>query len=303
MVGPRDRRTRSGWNDFPTSRPLPVEDGLKARSRRGPIGERWWSQRFIAALERLQQGGRLERGRAYARAGQVMELHVDPGLVTAKVQGSRPRPYRVEIGLAPLDDADWHRAEAAIAGRAVFLARLLSGEMPDEIEEAFAACSLSLFPAHSRDLKPDCSCPDWAPACKHVAAVYYLLAERFDEDPFLILAWRGRPRDRLLAELRLLRGMSDPGSVPGAEPVIEEPPQRVPLDLDPERFWGGPIAPVLGGPSRRTPLPDAILRTLPPSGHVASGRTLEELLAPLYEAIVAAADEPARSPGDPPARD
>lgn len=303
MADRRERRTRSGWNDFPPSRPLPVEDGLKARSRRGAIGERWWSQRFIAALERLQQGGRLERGRAYARAGQVMELHVDPGLVTAKVQGSRPRPYRVEIGLATLGDADWERAEAAIARRAVFLARLLSGEMPDEIEEAFAACSLSLFPAASADLEPDCSCPDWAPACKHVAAVYYLLAERFDEDPFLILAWRGRPRDRLLAELRLLRGMPDPGSPPHAEPDVEAPPQRMPLDPDPDRFWGGPIPPVIGGPSRRTPLPDAILRTVPPSGHVASGRTLEELLAPLYEAIVAAADERARPPGDPSARD
>jgi uncharacterized Zn finger protein len=278
---------------------LVVEDGLKARSRRGPIGERWWSQRFIAALERLQEGGRLERGRAYARAGQVMELHVDPGLVTAKVQGSRPRPYRVEIGLAPLGDADWQRAEAAIAGRAVFLARLLSGEMPDEIEEAFAACSLSLFPVHSDDLKPDCSCPDWAPACKHVAAVYYLLAERFDEDPFLILAWRGRPRDRLLAELRLLRGVPDPGSAAHAEPAVEAP-QRVPLDPDPERFWGGPILPVIGGPSRRTPLPDAILRTLPPSGLVASGRTLEELLTPLYRAIVEAADEHVSRNEDPP---
>lgn len=303
MASRRDPRRRGGWNEFSTSRPLPVEDGLKARSRRGPIGERWWSQRFIAALERLEEGGRLERGRAYARAGQVLELHVDPGLVTAKVQGSRPRPYRVEIGLAPLGDADWQRAETAIAGRAVFLARLLSGEMPDEIEEAFAACSLSLFPAHSDDLTPDCSCPDWARACKHVAAVYYLLAERFDADPFLILAWRGRPRDRLLAELRLLRGMPDPGSAALAEPAIEAPPQRVPLDPDPERFWGGPPPPIIGGPSRRTPLPDAILRTLPPSGHVASGRTLEELLSPLYEAIVAAADERPRPPSDPPAPD
>jgi uncharacterized Zn finger protein len=300
MAGRREPQRRTGWNEFPPSRPLPVEEGLKARSRRGQIGERWWSQRFIAALERLQEGGRLERGRAYARAGQVMELHVDPGLVTARVQGSRPRPYRVEIGLAPLDDTDWARAEAAIAGRAVFLARLLSGEMPDEIEEAFTACTLSLFPGQRGDLKPDCSCPDWAPACKHVAAVYYLLAERFDDDPFLLLAWRGRPRERLLAELRDLRGMAQQGKEPQDEPGAIRPPERAPLDADPERFWGGPIGPVIVGPSRRTPLPDAILRTLPPSGLVASGRTLEELLTPLYRAIVEAADEHVSRNEDPP---
>ena len=92
-----------------------------------------------------------------------------------------------------------------MAARAVFLARLLAGEMPDEIEEAFDAAKVRLFPARRGDLVTSCSCPDTANPCKHIAAVYYLLAESFDENPFLIFEWRGRPRARLIAELRALR--------------------------------------------------------------------------------------------------
>src|SRR5207249_280263 len=79
-----------------------------------------------------------------------------------------------------LSDAQWARAEAAMASRAVFLARLLAGEMPDEIEEAFEAAGIGLFPARRGDLTTACTCPDTANPCKHSAAVYYLLAESFD---------------------------------------------------------------------------------------------------------------------------
>jgi uncharacterized Zn finger protein len=287
------------WDRFgggfpPKSTPRPVKDGLKAKSRRGAIGESWWSQRFIAVLERFGEGPRLARGRAYARRGQVLDLDVDPGSVTARVQGSRVRPYRVEIRLEPLSDDDWRRAEEAICGQAVFLARLLSGEMPEEIEEAFSACSLALFPAKRKDLVSDCSCPDWSNPCKHIAAVYYLLAERFDEDPFLILAWRGRPRERLLAELRELRGAA-PGPDEGARAegaswaafLVPD----APLDPSPERFWGSATPAIPMARSRPTATPGAILRELPSSGLVAGGRTIEERLAPAYAAIVAAAAE------------
>ena len=291
MAG-RDRFDRFR-RDFPPSAPRPVKDGLQARRRRGAIGDSWWSRRFIAVLEQIGQGGRLERGRTYARKGQVIELHVDPGAVTARVQGSRVRPYRVEIRLAPLDDDDWRRAETAICGRAVFLARLLSGEMPEEIEEAFAASSLSLFPSRRTDLVTDCSCPDWASPCKHVAAVYYLLAERFDEDPFLVFAWRGRPRERLLAELRDLRG-SAPAERSGDDVTPVTPWTGLlaidpPIEAAPDRFWGTDGMLVPRAPAAATQTPAAILRELPASGLVAHRRPIEELLAPAYASIVAAA--------------
>jgi uncharacterized Zn finger protein len=85
--------------------------------------------------------------------------------------------------------------------RALFAAKLLVGEMPRDIDEALADCHLSLFPASPRDLTAICWCPDWENPCKHIAAAYYLLAEAFDDDPFLIFRWRGRTRDELLSRL------------------------------------------------------------------------------------------------------
>src|SRR6266536_1045618 len=117
------------WDDgdWPPARPRRVEGGIKARSRRGQIGESWWSGRFVAILESLGMGPRLGRGRAYARAGQVLDLRVAAGTVSAHVQGSRPRPYRVSIGLARFGEADWARVESALAARALYSAKLLPG--------------------------------------------------------------------------------------------------------------------------------------------------------------------------------
>ncbi|MGE5829331.1 MAG: hypothetical protein ACM30G_13380, partial [Micromonosporaceae bacterium] len=126
------------WPDWPPGPPRRVDGGLKARSTRGAIGESWWSRRFLAVLEELTLGGRLSRGRSYARAGQVLSLAVTPGVVTSVVQGSRAEPYRVRIGLTPYPDRVWHQIEQSLAGQALFSARLLAGEMPAEIEEVCA---------------------------------------------------------------------------------------------------------------------------------------------------------------------
>lgn len=292
----------------PPSVPRPVKDGLRAKSKRGTIGETWWSQRFIAVMEEFHGGPRLARGRAYARRGQVIDVDVEAGEVRAHVQGSRARPYSVSIGVTVLGDADWKRVEEAMASQAVFLARLLVGEMPHEIEGAFAATGLSLFPATADDLDTDCSCPDWENPCKHIAAVYYLLAEAFDRDPFLIFAWRGRPRERLLTELRALRGQGSGMPVSGAidkfDATLPEKPEGLfgsigldGVDFGDEiteemttRFWeaGGDLATVRVEPHAAV-MPDAILRDLGPSGLSAGGRPLEDLLAPAYRAIAAAA--------------
>jgi len=189
----------------PPSKPRPVEGGIRARSKRGAIAQTWWSERFIDVLESLGVGGRLQRGRTYARKGQVIDLDVAPGAVTALVQGSRARPYRVRIGLAAFGKAEWGQLGQALADNAWYTAKLLAGEMPEDIEDLFASVGLSLFPARVEELSMDCTCPDWEVPCKHLAAVFYLLAESFDENPFSILAWRGRDRENLLGALSALR--------------------------------------------------------------------------------------------------
>ncbi|MCA1644916.1 MAG: SWIM zinc finger family protein [Chloroflexi bacterium] len=179
--------------------------GIKAQTRRGAFGKTWWASRWIAALENLVNEGRLARGRTYARNGQVTSLDVDRDGVRAVVQGSRPEPYEVTITFKRLSDAEWDRVVDAMAAEALYAARLLSGEMPEQIEEVFAAAGTSLFPTTASDMRSTCSCPDMANPCKHIAAVHYLLGERFDEDPFLIFLLRGRSRDEIVAALRARR--------------------------------------------------------------------------------------------------
>lgn len=173
--------------------------------KKNEFGENWWAKRWLSMLESFGWANRLQRGRSYARGGNVLDIDIQPGMVKAEVQGSRPRPYRVTIRVQPLSDKEWDRVISAMAGKAIFAARLLAGEMPEDIEEAFASSRVSLFPESSGDITTSCSCPDWANPCKHVAAVYYLLGERFDGDPFLLFRLRGRSREELMEALRQRR--------------------------------------------------------------------------------------------------
>ncbi len=286
-----------GWYP-PPSRPRQA-DGIRARSRHGAIGQTWWSQRFIQVLDSFEMGTRLTRGRRYARAGQVLKLLVEPGAAMARVQGSRAKPYEVSIRVLPLSEKDWARVEDTLERRALFLAKLLAGEMPLEIEEAFAACRVSLFPASRRDLSSDCTCPDWANPCKHVAATYYLLAEAFDEDPFLILRWRGRSKQQLLDRLRIqgtgVRGESSATAWP--VPVVEAPP----LEDHLERFFdaGPELADVLLSP-HAAPVPEAIVYELDEPPLEVRGTSLSELLVPAYRVMVARAEARALGGGSEP---
>ena len=138
------------YSPFPPSVPRPVKGGLKARSRRGAIGEQWWSQRFIQVLEEMGNASRLQRGKRYARKGQVIGIEIRGGEVQAEVQGSAARPYRVTIRLSPLSDAGWERVFDMMAAQAIFAAQLLAGVVPHEVEELFSEAGVSLFPTSKR---------------------------------------------------------------------------------------------------------------------------------------------------------
>jgi hypothetical protein len=263
--GQRPRR----WFPSEPTRPLAVSGGLKARSTRGAIGQTWWSGRFIAVLEAIIVGGRLERGRNYARRGQVLSMDVTAGMVSALVQGSRVQPYRVRIGLDAFGAPQWDAAERALAASAWYSAKLLAGEMPEDIDEVFAELGLALFPASAAELSMYCSCPDWEVPCKHIAAVFYLLAEAFDDDPFSILAWRGRSREEFLGGLHAARGGAavDPGE-PGGVPLA---------DCLGSFFALAAPLPVTGPPAASSA---PVLDQLPPLA--LGGRPLADLLRPAY---------------------
>jgi uncharacterized Zn finger protein len=297
--------------------PIPVEGGIKAKSKRGAIGEQWWSRRFIAVLESYGMSGRLQRGRSYARKGQVVEFSLTQGVVTARVQGSRPQPYNVTIKVLPLTTPQWREVERRLASQALFRAKLLAGEMPAEIEEIFASCGTPLFPRSAADLDMHCSCPDWGVPCKHLAAVCYVLAEAFDDDPFAMLAWRGKNREDLLAALRrrpaangAAGGAAGSGTAGRGPASGEDGPHASgspatavlsdvtgqPLEESLADFWSPGLSQArlrATPPSPATPA-DLLLRVAEPPPALVRGQQLRDLLAPAYAAL-AAQDEPVQS--------
>lgn len=271
-----------GWY-YPPSKPRRVVGGLKARSQRGSFASSWWARRWLEALERLMDPGRLARGRSYARRGQVISIEETKTGVRALVQGSCLRPYSVTIRLDHLSDAEWDQVLDVLAGQARFAAQLLAGEMPEDIQDVFIAAGVSLFPARASELETACSCPDWANPCKHVAATHYLLAEQFDEDPFLLFRLRGRTQEQVMAGLRARRAV-DAGQADPSAPEADEP--VAPLEAAPARFWAPAESldelPVhIKAPSVALP----VLRRLGEPPFVAAGDALANRLSAAYQGI------------------
>ncbi|MCU1455664.1 MAG: hypothetical protein JWN46_3810 [Acidimicrobiales bacterium] len=182
------------------------------------FGHTWWGQAWIEALETKAgiDPNRLPRGRTYARQERVVRLELRPGHITALVRGSRALPYRVSIVVPTHGDREWAQVAAAIAGRAAHAAALLDGELHPGVLADARAAGVELLPRPG-DLRPRCSCPDWADPCKHAAAVFYEVADVLDGDPFALFALRGRTREALLGEVRAarIRSASQAGA-PGA---------------------------------------------------------------------------------------
>jgi uncharacterized Zn finger protein len=161
-----------------------------------------------------------------------------------------------------------------LAGQAIFAAQLLNGEMPADIGQVFDAVKVSLFPVSRGDLKTDCSCPDWANPCKHIAAVYYLMGERFDADPFLLFELRGRSKDEVITALRERRaqGIGTVDKTPYAPDAIEAV-ETVALEECLDHYW------TLGPEAR-----DVNLRISPPRVDMA---LLKRIGAPDFQGIKA----------------
>lgn len=278
------------WDDdfryFPPSKPRKAKGGIKARSARGEFGENWWARRWTKVLEGFGIGSRLERGRRYARGGQVLSISVEKGLVRARVQGSSPKPYEVAIHVRPLSSSEWEKAASVLSTRALFAAKLLSGEMPQEIEQVFEESGLSLFPSRLGDLSTKCSCPDMANPCKHIAAVYYLIGEEFDRDPFLIFTLRGRSRDEFLGTL----GRSDSDIIESGVPVSETPAlEPEPLSCDPSAFWASSSEDEDLGPVGIPEVSGALPRRLGGFPFWRGSSPLQDALGPLYASASARA--------------
>ncbi|WP_107669472.1 SWIM zinc finger family protein [Cyanothece sp. BG0011] len=208
--------------------------------------QEWWVIRWLELLDSYRFKKRLERARNYAREGHILSIEFSGSEVFAKVQGTEPEPYQVSLSLDPFTDEDWNFIIKSLSKKAIFSAQLLAGKMPDNIEKVFTENGLSVFPFTLSDVHSRCSCPDKANPCKHIGAIYYQLAERFSEDPFIIFQLRGRTKTQILEGLRALRkkqvepqasSLENSAETVNNSQEIELRERQENQDLDINQFW------------------------------------------------------------------
>ena len=171
-----------------------VKDGIRPKNPDGKFGNTWWSKKWLETLEFLENDKRVIQGRFYAREGQLRTLEINRGIILAKVQGTKIKPYIVTIKLDVLNDDEWQNILEYMAQNTILFSKLLIDKFPEELENIFTKFNYPLFPSNSDDLLTSCTCADWANPCKHTAAVYYILSDIFEYDPFTLLYLRGKSR-------------------------------------------------------------------------------------------------------------
>lgn len=278
----------------PEERSRPKGNGEAPRGvGSGTHAESWWGSRWVRALSQLLNPRLLARGRTYAGGGRLVNLEMGVGVVLAQAQGDDGTVCHPRVELQTFDDDTWERVTATMAGQAIYAAQLLNGEMPMDIEAVFNAEGVSLFPASRREFHAQCSCPDYARPCPHVAAVLWVIGEQLDDDPFLLFALRGRTKEQFMAALRERRSRDVEGRAQGAAPGAETPAAEaaVPLEDDIAGFWRlGPEVEAL--PVRVAP-PEVEMEAIKVLGDPAFAEddTLMERLTRIYRAVTRKAQE------------
>ncbi len=160
----------------------------------------WWGKAWNDNLERYSDYAyRIGRGKSYVRHGAVLDLQIAPGTVSALVQGSEDKPYRIQITIQPLSNNTWEKTKRSCEGAIESLQELLNGQFPKSLSDLFTAQGTGLFPM-PKEIALQCSCPDWASMCKHVAAALYGVGTRLDENPALFFVLRNVNIDDLISK-------------------------------------------------------------------------------------------------------
>ncbi len=197
----------------------------------------WWGERFLSALEGCMDSGRLTRGRSYSSPTRLLRFDIKGREVRAHLKGNvnpyfnvyKTPYYDATIQLKAIPRKRWQAIIGAISENAAWLSQLLMNEMPNTIEQAFSSQAVSLLPESGADLVAQCSCPDYANPCKHIAGAYYKVASLIDRDPFLLFQLRGMNRSDLQQAL---------GRSPLGKALLDHwgEPQERPLELLDHRY-------------------------------------------------------------------
>ncbi len=216
----------------------------------------WWGRRFIEVLESFSEPGSLARGRQYSGSQRITHWQARGNRVEARIRG-RLSPYygiceepvyETRVEFVPIPDAAWNQAIREIGGKAGFVCRLLFNEMPDEIEKPLAELGLGLLPRGRNEISTHCTCREAEDPCKHVAGLYYLLAAKLDQDPFLLFELRGLSHPELVRRLKatelgsalasaLTESLAEPR--PAASFFHRPEPLAMPAAVSPRDFWRG----------------------------------------------------------------
>ncbi|MCE7973969.1 MAG: hypothetical protein DYG92_06525 [Leptolyngbya sp. PLA1] len=258
----------------------------------------------MRVVEVAAPGANLTEGLEYAKLGQTKRIAVSPGRIEAAIQGRADRPYLTQISFGRLADAEWERVARVMAEGAVYSAKLLAGELPSNIEDAFGPLNLRLFPSEPGHLAVSCTCAEFRMAaeappqpgadarwCKHVCCLSHILAGKLANEPLLIFALRGLEGAELLERLRDQR--ASVSAAPGDRvsvyqqhvPGINDLPAKT-LEESISSFWdAGPALDTLDLPLDRPKLSHPLLRRLGPSPLPDAPFPLVGLLASCYDVI------------------
>ncbi len=205
-----------GWGFFPRyvsvgERKRKAEKHLVAMRKKGivldpvtieghTLARSWWGAHWNKNLERYADYyNRLGRGRSYVRSGAVLDLKIKDGLILAMVAGSERKPYDVKITIKRLSPEKWKALAETTSGRIETISGLLEGFFPRELSDLFFAEDKGLFPG-PKEICFNCSCPDSASLCKHVAAALYGTGARLDKQPALFFVLRNVDMSELVGK-------------------------------------------------------------------------------------------------------
>ncbi len=163
------------------------------------ISKSWWGKAWCKNLESYSDyENRIGRGRSYVKNGFVIDLKMSRGKIESLVQGSGSNPYKCTIQISQLDSKKWDNIKSLTESKFASLQILIDGKFPKELQEVFSMKGKGIFPS-PKEIKFDCSCPDWAEMCKHISATLYAVGAKLDSNPELLFLLRGVNMEELIS--------------------------------------------------------------------------------------------------------